>query len=386
MTQSVKRTSLYEEHLKLNGKMVPFAGYEMPIQYTSVIEEHLACREQVALFDVSHMGEITIAGIGSTDFLNQLITNDVSALSFNESGGQALYAVMCDASGCAIDDVIVYRIADESYFICVNASNVEKDFAWMKQQQVALSFQGSIVNRSDQYSQIAVQGPKAALLLTKIGILNKDLKSFWFHDISASDLGGHLTSDGTPTAIIARTGYTGEDGFEVYLPHSNARALWQNLLSAGAEFGVKPAGLAARDTLRLEAKLPLYGQELTHETTPLEAKLGFFVKLGKPSGFIGASVLKHQKEHGTEKTLIGFELLEPGIPRSHYAIVDPETRKQIGEVTSGTFSPTLKKPIGLAYVSTPFAAIGSKIAVQIREKSVLACVVKTPFYKRIPKD
>lgn len=375
------KTPLHENHLRLKAKMVPFAGWEMPVQYTSVMEEHLACRNAGALFDVSHMGEIFISGAGATGFLNQLITNDVSTLIYSQdasqhdaSMGQALYGLICLPTGGVVDDVIVYRLHSESYFVCVNASNVSKDFEWITAEAKRLGFSGQLLNVSNRYAQIAVQGPNAVQLVERFYPNSSQIKPFHFFSKGKRGEAPHL--------VVARTGYTGEDGFEIYISPEDAPALWDKLVENGHSLGIIPAGLAARDTLRLEAKLPLYGQELNDHTTPLESKLGFFVKLSKPEGFNGFQVMAKQKETGLPKELIGIELLESGIPRTGYKILDAETQAVIGEITSGTHSPLLKRPIALGFVKAGYGEVGKQVRILIRDRAVLACVAKTPFYKR----
>jgi aminomethyltransferase len=363
----LKRTSLFEEHQKLGGRLIDFGGWELPVQYTGVTDEHLACRNSVGLFDVSHMGEVHVEGVQAEEYLNFLVTNNVSKISV----GQAQYSAMCFENGGVVDDLVIYRRAKDRFLVVVNASNTEKDFSHMK--EVAKRFPNfSLSNESAKYSQIAVQGRNANALLSK---LTHDpistLKNYWF-------LEGKIL--GT-SALIARTGYTGEDGFEIYVPWASAPEIWRALLQAGQEFQVKPCGLGARDTLRLEMKYPLYGNELTAETHPLEAGLSWVVKMDKKD-FMGKSALEKAKTNGLTRALVGIKLLERGIPRHGYAVYHEEGNARLGELTSGTQSPMTKDSIGIAYVKSSHSQIGTKLRVDIRGNLVLAEVVATPFYKR----
>jgi aminomethyltransferase len=358
-----KQTPLYGEHVRLGGRIVDFAGWEMPVQYRGVIEEHRAVRAAAGLFDVSHMGQVLIEGAGATECVQHLTTNDAALLT----DGRAQYSILVNERGTVVDDIIVYRISAQRYLIVVNASNREKDVAWCRAH---LTGKATLTDVSDDYALIAFQGPKAAEILAP------------FSDVDLTSIGTYYFKDGKVAgkkAIIARTGYTGEDGFELFLSPADATPVWQALLEAGKPLGVQPAGLGARDTLRLEMKYSLYGHEITDETNPLEAGLGWVVKLGKDSDFVGKKALLEIKGRGPTRALAGFQMVEPGIPRQGYPIVI-DGRAQ-GIVTSGTMSPSLEKAIGIGYVPVAEARIGGKIFVDIRGRAREATVVKTPFYK-----
>ena len=358
-----RRPPLYDAHVRHGGKLVEFAGWELPVQYEGVIAEHKAVREVAGLFDVSHMGEVFFEGPGALEACNELVTNDLNKVA----DGQAMYAGLLTEDGTFVDDVICYRFSAEKILVCVNASNADKDFAWMK----AHAKPGPAVrNESDGWAQLAVQGPKAVGIVQKLA--KTDLSAIAFFHFAEVEL------DGKPV-IAARTGYTGEDGFELFCRPADAEALWEAILAAGKAEGIVPCGLGARDSLRLEAKLALYGNDIDDEHTPLEAGLGWIVKFDKPS-FTGKAALEKQKAEGVKRKLVGFTLTDRGIPRHGYPIL--ADGKQVGVVTSGTMSPTLGTPIGLAYVPAELAPEGSTFAVEIRGKPVAAKVVKTPFYKR----
>jgi aminomethyltransferase len=369
----LKRTSLHEEHQKLGARLIDFGGWEMPVQYPSgLATEHHACRKAVALFDVSHMGEILIEGDGAQEFLNFLLTNDLSRLNI----GQAQYSVMCSEDAGIVDDLVTYRLGRERFLAVVNASNTTKDFQHFQDVLGARREQFPNVKVTDQstnYSQIAVQGPQSTLLVQRItSIPLSELKTYWFHE-------GLLL--GSIPAIIARTGYTGEDGFELYFSWDRGPEVWCALLDQGASLGVKPCGLGARDTLRTEMKFPLYGQELTEKTNPLEAGLGWVTKIDKPS-FMGKEELLKIKKRGISRKLIGLRSLGREIPRSGYAVFNGDGSRQIGYVTSGTHSPSLNYPIGIAYVDSVHSEIGLKLLVEVRGSKIPAEIVSTPFYKR----
>lgn len=371
MQVMLKRTSLFEEHQKLNGRLIDFGGWELPVQYSGVIDEHITCRSSAGLFDVSHMGEVHVEGPDAESYLNFLVTNNVAKLSV----GQAQYTLMCHASGGIVDDLVIYRKASDRFLVVVNASNTDKDFQHMLQVQ-KLFFSDKNVqlsNESANYTQIAVQGPKAAAILSKLTSVDlTSIKTYWF-------------TEGTVChkipALIARTGYTGEDGFEIYVPWNQGPEVWRALLEAGSPFGIKPCGLGARDTLRLEMKYPLYGNELTDQTPPLEAGLGWVVKLDK-GNFLGRDSIIQNKERGLQKQLVGFKLKGKGISRHGYPLFNADGTIQIGEVTSGTQSPCLKEAIGIGFVSREFGAVGTQISVDIRGTKIPAEVIPTPFYKR----
>ena len=357
-----RQTPLNAAHRKLGGRMVDFAGWDMPVQYVGVLQEHENVRTNVGLFDVSHMGEIEFKGPGALEEANRLITNDLAKCA----DGQAVYAGLLNEQGTFVDDVVAYRFSPEHIFICVNASNVEKDFAWMSQNAKKVK----PVNRSDDFAQIAVQGPKAFDLVQKLA--DKPLDGVGTYRFTTGKVAG-------VEAIISRTGYTGEDGFELYVAPNDAEKLWFALLENGKAEGCAPAGLGARDSLRTEMKYALYGNDIDDQHTPLEAGLGWIVKMDK-GDFIGRSVLEAQKAAGVPRKLVGFELTEAGIPRAHYPIL--KDGQKVGEVTSGTMGPSVKKAVGIGYVPTALAAEGSTFHVDIRGRGVAARVVKTPFYKK----
>ena len=352
------RTPLYEAHVKAGARMVEFAGWDMPVQYKGVLEEHAAVREHVGLFDVSHMGEVTIEGPGALEAAQKLITNDLTKCK----DGQAQYSALLNEKGGVIDDIIVYRYSPERLFICVNASGREKDFQWIKDH---VGGSASVSQRSDDWAQIGVQGPDAVALVDALSEPRiADLAYYHFREATVAGLAG---------CIVARTGYTGEDGVEVFCPPQHARKLWDALVEKGG----MPCGLGARDSLRLEVAYRLYGNDMDEEHTPLEAGLGWIVKLDKPGGFVGADALKAQKAAGLARKLVGFKLTGKGIARHGYPVLSGGAR--VGEVTSGTMSPTLKEPIGLAYVPSALAKEGTAIDVEIRGKPVAAQVAKIPF-------
>ena len=353
------RTPLYSTHLQANARMVEFAGWDMPVQYQGVLEEHLAVREHAGIFDVSHMGEIEIRGPRALEVAQRLVTNDLSRCA----DGQAQYSALCNEKGGVIDDVIVYRLASDRLFVCVNATGREKDFDWMKSHAGAGA---EVVQQSDEWAQVAIQGPEAVPLvdfLCEPGC--KDLAYYHFR--------ANVTVAGVRGCIVARTGYTGEDGFEVFCPPAGAARVW----TAMVEKGARPCGLGARDSLRLEVAFRLYGNDMDEEHTPLEAGLGWIVKLDKPGGFVGSDALRKQKAEGLKRKLIGFKLTGKGIARAGYPALSQGTK--VGEVTSGTMSPILKEPIGLAYVPAGLSKEGTPFDVEIRGKPVPAAVARTPF-------
>jgi aminomethyltransferase len=360
---SLKRTPLYEVHLAHQGKLIDFGGWELPVQYAGIIEEHHHVRTTAGLFDVSHMGEIEVKGPNALKLVNKLITNDAAKLSLN----QVLYSPMCLPSGGIVDDLLVYRMEENRFLLVVNASNTDKDYRWILDKMIAGA---EVQNISQETAQLALQGPLAEQILQKLTELNlSEIKYFWF-------LEGMIA--GQP-ALVSRTGYTGEDGFEIYLAPADARRVWEAILEAGQPEGVMPIGLGARDTLRFEARLPLYGNELAENITPLEAGLGIFVKLDKDD-FIGKAALAKQKAEGVPRKTVGFEMIDRGIPRSRYPVTKDGV--EVGFVTSGSFSPTLNKNIGLALVKTEVGAIGNEIEIIIRNRGVRAKIIKTPFYQR----
>jgi aminomethyltransferase len=343
--------------------MVDFGGWDMPVQYTGILDEHSAVRTAVGLFDVSHMGEIEIRGPEAGKLTDYVTTNAVAKLH----AGQAHYAGLLYAHGGFVDDVLVHKFADDHYFLCVNASNQDKDFEHIRAQN---HFDATVENSGGQYSQIAVQGPRARATLQKLTPVDLSaIKYYWF---TRGDVSG------TP-AIIAHTGYTGEDGFEIYTPPAEAPRLWNELMQAGAEFAIKPAGLGARNTLRLEAKMALYGHEIDASISPLEADLGWIVKLDK-GDFVGRDALLKQRETGLRRKLAGFEMRGRGIARDGYEVL--LNGSPAGWVTSGSPSPTLNKNIGLCYLPAEEARPGTSIQIMIRNQPVDAVTVETPFYKR----
>ncbi|WP_432821404.1 glycine cleavage system aminomethyltransferase GcvT [Trichloromonas sp.] len=363
----LKKTPLNAVHRQAGARMVDFGGWDMPVQYRGVIEEHLAVRNAAGLFDVSHMGEIKVNGPGALAFIQELTTNDASSLE----NGQVQYSALCYPHGGVVDDVTLYRFVDEHYLFCVNAANTDKDFAWMEEVLADGDFPGvSLHNVSDDFAQLALQGPAAETILARLT------------DSSLAQVGYYRFYEGlvagVPT-IISRTGYTGEDGFELYFAPDDAESVWAALMAAGADDGLVPVGLGARDTLRLEMKYALYGHELSTEISPLEAGLGWITKLDKPS-FVGREALLKQKQAGVPRRLIGFAMTEPGIPRADYPVF--AEGRQVGVVTSGTMSPSLRVGIGLALVETACAAIGTPLQIGVRARKVGAVIVKTPFVKK----
>ncbi|MBC7693349.1 MAG: glycine cleavage system aminomethyltransferase GcvT [Methylotenera sp.] len=365
----LKRTALYEEHQRSGGRLIDFGGWELPVQYTGVIDEHQTCRTAAGLFDVSHMGEILCEGKDAEKFLNYLVTNNVSKIAI----GQAQYTVMCNEAGGIVDDLIIYRRGEDQFFVVVNASNTDKDYSWIQKIHASGKWDLTLRNVSTEYTQIAIQGPKATEILQTLTPADLSaVKTYWFTESTV--LGG-------VPAIIARTGYTGEDGFEIYLDWNKGPELWRALLEGGKTHGIKPCGLGARDTLRLEVKYPLYGHELGDDTNPVEAGLNWVIKLDK-GDFIGKGPIVAMKERGPARALVGLKLTGPGIPRQSYTVHLADGTTRIGELTSGTQSPMLKQSIGVAYVAKEHSAIGSKITVDIRGNKVPAEIVATPFYKR----
>ncbi|BCJ85942.1 glycine cleavage system aminomethyltransferase GcvT [Effusibacillus dendaii] len=360
----LKRTPLFALYERYGGKTIDFGGWELPVQFSGILAEHDAVRTRAGLFDVSHMGEIEMLGPDALSNIQNLITNDASKVEI----GQALYSPMCYPNGGCVDDLLVYRLAENRYWLVVNAANTNKDYNWIKQH---VKGDVQVQNLSSQIAQLALQGPLAEKVLRKLTDFDlSQIRYYWF--AQNVDVGGI-------SALVSRTGYTGEDGFELYVDADKASELWDKILSAGEPDGVVPAGLGARDTLRFEAKLPLYGQEISEWISPLEAGLGMFVKFEK-GDFIGREALLKQKEAGPSRKLVGFEMIERGIPRTHYEV--QVNGRRVGEVTTGTMGPTVKKNIGLAILEADFAKIGQEIDVIIRNKPVRGVIVKTPFYKR----
>ena len=362
---NLKRTPLHKEHLALKARMVDFGGWDMPVQYTGVVDEHKTVRTGVGLFDVSHMGEVVVSGRGALEFLQKLTTNDVSKMAL----GQAQYSALCYDNGTLVDDIIIYRRGYDSFFICVNASNSDKDFAWL--QEHAPSSGVNLDNLSAEYAQIAVQGPRARELVQElVDIKIADLKYYTFAE------GKTL---GVPS-LIARTGYTGELGYELYLPSNSGSKVWQALLNAGEKYGVKAVGLGARDTLRLEMGYLLYGNDMDNTTSALECGLGWVTKLDK-GDFAGRSALVAQKEKGLSRKLVGFEMIDRAIGRHGYSVYTSENASTpAGVVTSGSPGPSVGKNVGMVYLPAENAALGSIFWVEIRGERKKAQVVKKPFY------
>ncbi|NSL50362.1 glycine cleavage system aminomethyltransferase GcvT [Calidifontibacillus erzurumensis] len=363
---ALKRTPLYSLYENYGAKTIDFGGWELPVQFTSIKEEHEAVRTKAGLFDVSHMGEIEVKGKDSLAFLQKMMTNDISKLK----EGEVLYTAMCYENGGTVDDLLVYKKANDDYLLVVNAANTEKDFEWLESH---VSGDVQLKNASEEIAQLALQGPLAEEILQKL--TNEDLSEIKYFKFKENiDLQGIK-------ALVSRTGYTGEDGFEIYCSEKDAKELWKLILEAGKELGIKPIGLGARDTLRFEARLPLYGQELGPDISPLEAGIGFVVKLDKETDFIGKQALQKQKEEGLAKKIVGIEMIERGIPRHGYKVYNGD--EEIGHITSGTQSPTLNKAIGLALIKSDFATLGTEVSIEVRPKKYAkAKVVATPFYKR----
>ncbi|AKI97205.1 glycine cleavage system aminomethyltransferase GcvT [Kosmotoga pacifica] len=362
--EALKRTPLYQEHLRLGGKMVEFGGWEMPVQYESIIEEHKVVRNVAGIFDVSHMGEISITGKDTIPFADYLVTNSVATLK----NGEICYTPMCNERGGVVDDLLVYRISNKKVMLVVNASNIEKDFNWVLERAKDHDFDVSIENISNNVAQLAFQGPRAEEILR--GISQVKLEDIPFYHFVYGKVNGI-------DCLISRTGYTGEDGFELYIDPEAAVPLWRKILEVGKPLGVKPAGLGARDLLRFEACYMLYGNELSDEISPLEAGLKWAVKLDKE--FYGHKALTAQLEKGLEKRLRGIELIDKGIARHGYELYADD--KKIGWVSSGMMSPSTGKRLALAYVEKGYWKIGTEVFVKIRDKFVKAKIVKTPFYR-----
>ena len=361
--QHMRNTALTQKHIDLGAKMVPFAGYNMPVQYEGVNAEHETVRNAVGVFDVSHMGEFVLRGPNALALIQKFASNDASILF----DGKAQYSCMPNGTGGIVDDLIIYRVNAEEYFIVVNASNIEKDWNWIS----SLNDLGvEMENLSDQYSLLAIQGPKAAEAMQSLTEI--DLSNMTYYTFQ------HGTFAGIENMMISATGYTGSGGFEVYVKNEDANKLWDAVFAAGADFGIKPIGLAARDTLRLEMGFCLYGNDIDDTTSPLEAGLGWITKFTKD--FTDSEFLAKQKEAGVTRKLVAFEMIDRGIPRHDYPILDA-AGTVIGKVTSGTMSPSMKLGIGLGYVTIENSKLESEIFIEIREKGVKAQVVKLPFYK-----
>lgn len=362
--KKMKDITLVKKHIALGAKMVPFAGFNMPVQYEGVTIEHETVRNAVGVFDVSHMGEFLLTGADALDLIQRITTNDASSLTV----GRAQYSCLPNGKGGIVDDLIIYRIKDEQYLLVVNASNIEKDWDWISSHN---SKGVEIKNLSDDYSLLAIQGPKAIEAMQSLTTV--DLSAIKYYHFEVGPFAG------VDYVIISATGYTGSGGFEIYVKNENVEKVWDKVFEAGKDFGIKPIGLAARDTLRLEMGFCLYGNDIDDSTSPIEAGLGWITKFSKE--FIDSEFLKKQKEEGVNRKLVAFEMIDRGIPRHDYQIVDSEGNV-IGKVCSGTMSPSMKVGIGLGYVTTDHAALESEIFVEIRDKGVKAKVVKLPFYKK----
>ncbi len=365
-TTELKKTALSHVHEALGAKMVPFAGYLMPVQYSGINDEHLTVRNAVGLFDVSHMGEFIVRGPGALDLIQKVTTNDASKLA----PGKVQYSCLPNGQGGIVDDLLVYRMErgdDHHYVLVVNASNIQKDWDWINSQN---SFDAQLENISDHMSLLAVQGPKATDTLK--GLFQEDIGAMPYYTAMYAEM------KGVGLVLISSTGYTGAGGYEVYMPNPLAEKAWNTIMEAGAAHGIKPAGLAARDTLRLEMGFCLYGNDIDDTTSPIEAGLGWITKFTKD--FINAAEFKAQKEAGPKDRLVGFELVERGIPRHDHPVLDA-SGQVVGRVTSGTMSPSLQKPIGLAYVPAAMAGEGTELWVDVRGKKMKGLVVKLPFLK-----
>ncbi|GAB2786615.1 glycine cleavage system aminomethyltransferase GcvT [Rhabdobacter roseus] len=359
----MKTVPLHELHQSLGAKIVPFAGFEMPVRYTSDLEEHHTVRQGVGVFDVSHMGEFVLRGPGALELIQRVSANDASLLY----DGKVQYSYLPNHQGGVVDDLLVYRSHASEYYLVVNASNIEKDWNWIMSHNTDGV---EMENLSDRLCLLAVQGPKALATIQKLTDL--DLTNIEYYSFRTG------TVAGIDDVIVSATGYTGAGGFELYVKNEKARALWEAIFEAGAEFGIKPVGLGARDTLRLEMGYCLYGNDIDDTTSPLEAGLGWVTKFTKD--FVNAEQLKAQKEAGLQRKLVGFEMIDRGIPRSHYTLTDAEGNA-IGEVTSGTQSPTLQKGIGMGYVPLAYSKPGTELYVKVRDRLLKAQVVKLPFVK-----
>ena len=377
----LKRTPLFAAHQSLGARLVEFGGWEMPVQYTSIVEEHLAVRKAAGVFDISHMGEVFVSGPAALDFLNTILTNDLRQCPV----GRGQYTLLCNERGGVVDDLYTYHLEPTGFLLIINASRIDADVAWLEQRHRLFPGRAgvSLVNASDQRGAVAVQGPRAAQFVDRCfpgpavaGTAAGQPTALKKNEIAAFHFGGHAV-------WVGRTGYTGEDGFEVVAPAEEIESVWGKLLEAGQPFGLKPAGLGARDTLRSEVCYPLYGQELDEDTTPIEAGLGFFVALDK-GDFAGRAVLAEQKAKGTTKMLIAFKMTEKAPPpRPHYAIWSAGAgAAKIGEVTSGTQSPSLGLGIGLGYVPPEFARPQTPIEIEIRGRRFPAVVVPKPIYRK----
>jgi aminomethyltransferase len=364
-----EKTPLYETHLKYGGKIVEFGGWLLPVQYDSILAEHRAVREKAGLFDVSHMGEVTVKGPEALAFLQKVVTNDVAKIA----DGQVQYTPMCYPDGGTVDDLLIYRYGPDDYLLVINAANIAKDWGWL--QENGGEFDVALDNVSAATAELALQGPLAAAILAKL--TDAPLGTFgYYRFLPAAEVAGRRV-------MVSRTGYTGEDGFEVYCRPEDAAALWEAIMEAGGPLGLMPAGLGCRDTLRFEACMPLYGHELSANITPIEARLTKFVSFAKGE-FNGRAALARQVEYGPPRKIVGFALAERGVARAEYPVVADGRR--IGTVTTGSYAPTLDKNLGMALVEADYARAGGKFAVEIRGREVAAEIIPRPFYKRGEKQ
>ncbi len=366
----MKNTAFTKFHIEFGAKMAAFAGYNMPIQYEGLISEHLTVRKGVGVFDVSHMGEFWVKGPKAFELVQKITSNDVAALY----DGKVQYSCFPNGKGGIVDDLLVYRINSETYLLVVNAANIDKDWKWccLQAEKLGMQIGKELYNASDEIAQLAVQGPialKAMQKLTDTSITDMEYYTF-----------KKLNFAGVKDVILSTTGYTGSGGCEIYMANEDADKIWKAVFEAGAEYGIKPIGLGARDTLRLEMGFCLYGNDIDDTTSPIEAGLGWITKFTDNKNFIDKDILLEQKKNGVKRKLVGFEMIDKGIPRQHYEIYNSEQVK-IGEVTSGTMGPSLNLSIGMGYVETSFSKVDTEIFIKIRDKSLKAKVVKTPFYK-----
>jgi aminomethyltransferase len=380
----LKRTPLFEAHRKLGARLVEFGGWEMPVQYTGIVEEHLAVRQAAGLFDISHMGEVTASGAAAAAFLNHALTNDIRKLA----PGQGQYTLLCNERGGVIDDLYAYRLTDEVYLLIINAARIEADVAWLQARAAEFAGRGELrmTDASHNYAAVAVQGPRVREFIDACipGASNAGTRVAQITDLKKNQIGGFPFHNAS--VLVARTGYTGEDGFEIIGSDDSVRQIWDTILGVGGPFGVKPCGLGARDTLRTEVCYPLYGHELDENTTPIEAGLGFFVALDKGE-FIGRTTLATQKADGVRKKCVAFKMTgKSAPPRPHYAIWANGAR--VGEVTSGTQSPSLGTGIGLGCVPPELAVAGTALEIEIRGKRAAAVVVRKPILRKpsMPAD
>ena len=370
LLKELKRTPIFPEYTKYGGKTIDFGGWDLPVQFAGIKEEHEATRTKAGLFDVSHMGEIAVRGSKAVEYLQSMTTNDISKLTPK----RAHYTFLCLENGGVVDDLIIYMLEENDYLLVVNAANTDKDYEWLLKHNNYEAENLEIINQSSDFAQLAIQGPLAQSILQELTDTNLDeIKFFQFEtDVAFHSIEGK--------GLVSRSGYTGEDGFEIYIDPASVAQLWNLLLENGKDKGIQPAGLGARDTLRFEANLPLYGQELSENITPIEAGLKFAVKVNKEADFIGKEALQTQVEEGLTRKIVGIEMVDKGIPRTDYEVLHED--KVVGHVTSGTQSPTLKKNVGRVIVDVEYTEIGTELFVQVRKRKLKAKVVATPFYKR----